>query len=206
MWCIQCNDSPMIASPEDPSLWECIECRRVFYIDGKNTQPPIPLRLNKKQHASVFSGPLSLKPLKHEFDASKSSPQIDRTFDLRHNASSSPHFHKRRRRIEKKRNTKRTPILFWLTLLLGVVTFTCGGSTIAWSLLTGSDTIWQVGIPIAFAGQAILFVTFVLQLDWLTERTSENVQLMQKLGQRTQRSRRSPTLRKHFLRETEASF
>ena len=55
----------------------------------------------------------------------------------------------------------------WLALSLGTATFVCGGILLAWSLATGRQELWNVGLPTALAGQIMLLVGLALQLDRL---------------------------------------
>jgi len=55
----------------------------------------------------------------------------------------------------------------WLALSLGTASFVCGGILLGWSLATGRQELWTVGLPVALAGQVALLVGLVLQLDRL---------------------------------------
>lgn len=199
MWCKQCNDgSPMIAFADDPNLWECVACCQVFYLDDKRDGPPIPFHIKQISGKKIPAYPAPDETVEPEAPWRDRHAQPTRSFETQHHVAS-PHF-SGTRNLRKRRMAHRTPLLFWLTLFLGVVAFTCGGSTIAWSLWGRGDDIWQIGIPIAFAGQAILFVTFVLQLEWLTERTAENSQLIRRMGRWSTPAKRRPRkLKTQFL-------
>ena len=47
------------------------------------------------------------------------------------------------------------------------MTFVCGLILLGWSLVTGRDELWTVGMPVALCGQVALLVGLVLQLDRL---------------------------------------
>ena len=57
--------------------------------------------------------------------------------------------------------------LTWLALSLGTASFVCGGILLGWSLATGRQELWTIGLPVALAGQVALLVGLVLQLDRL---------------------------------------
>jgi hypothetical protein len=43
--------------------------------------------------------------------------------------------------------------------------FVCGGVLLGWSLVTGRQELWSVGLPIALVGQVALLAGLILQLD-----------------------------------------
>ncbi|MBU4271080.1 MAG: hypothetical protein KKE86_16635 [Planctomycetes bacterium] len=55
--------------------------------------------------------------------------------------------------------------LTWLSLALGTTGFVCGGVLMGWSLVTGRQELWTIGVPVALVGQIALLVGLVLQLD-----------------------------------------
>lgn len=60
----------------------------------------------------------------------------------------------------------------WFVLSVGTAGFVCGGILMAWSLTTGRQELWNVGLPVALVGQIGLLVGLVLQIDrlWLDNR------------------------------------
>jgi hypothetical protein len=57
--------------------------------------------------------------------------------------------------------------LTWFVLSIGTAGFMCGGILLAWSLATGRQELWNVGLPVALVGQICLLVGLVLQIDRL---------------------------------------
>ncbi len=55
--------------------------------------------------------------------------------------------------------------LIWAALSLGTAALACGGILLGWSLATGRNELWTVGLPIAVGGQISLSIGLVLQLD-----------------------------------------
>ncbi|MEZ6073826.1 MAG: hypothetical protein R3C10_26990 [Pirellulales bacterium] len=57
-------------------------------------------------------------------------------------------------------------------ILLSMMTVACGGSLLVWSVIRGRADLWDLGFPIALAGQIGLAVGVVLQLEriWLENR------------------------------------
>jgi hypothetical protein len=58
-------------------------------------------------------------------------------------------------------------VLTWVALSLGTTAFVCGGMLLGWSLVTGREELWAIGLPVALCGQIALLVGLVLQLDRL---------------------------------------
>jgi hypothetical protein len=55
----------------------------------------------------------------------------------------------------------------WLVLSLGTTGFVCGGILLGWSLATGRQELWTIGLPVALVSQIALLVGLVLQLERL---------------------------------------
>jgi hypothetical protein len=57
-------------------------------------------------------------------------------------------------------------------ILLSMMALACGGSLLVWSVIGGRADLWDLGFPIALAGQIALAVGVVLQLEriWLENR------------------------------------
>jgi hypothetical protein len=73
---------------------------------------------------------------------------------------------RRSRRIVRRRGSVST-FLTWSVLTLGTTSFACGGILLGWSVSTGRQELWSVGLPLALAGQIALLVGLVLQIDRL---------------------------------------
>ncbi|MGO9113760.1 MAG: hypothetical protein ACLP9L_31400 [Thermoguttaceae bacterium] len=56
-------------------------------------------------------------------------------------------------------------VLAWTTLLLGTTGSVCGLALIGWSMNTGRQDLWAIGTPIILAGQILLILGLVLELD-----------------------------------------
>jgi hypothetical protein len=85
-----------------------------------------------------------------------------------------------RRARSKKKRTKQSPrpgrwlsTTTWGVLLLGVMTLACGGVLLGWSVVCGIEHLWSIGVPIALAGQILLLMGFVLQIDRLWHESSD---------------------------------
>ncbi len=56
-------------------------------------------------------------------------------------------------------------VLAWLTLWLGTTGSVCGLALLGWSMQTGRPEYWAAGMPIILAGQIVLILGLVLELD-----------------------------------------
>jgi hypothetical protein len=76
------------------------------------------------------------------------------------------------RRFIQRRFAEKTPAgwlssLISLVLSLGLMAFAFGGVLLTWSIFTGRQDLWTIGMPVALAGQIVLLMGFILQLDRL---------------------------------------
>jgi hypothetical protein len=56
-------------------------------------------------------------------------------------------------------------VLAWTTLWLGTTGSVCGLALIGWAMNTARQDLWAVGTPIILAGQILLILGLVLELD-----------------------------------------
>jgi hypothetical protein len=67
----------------------------------------------------------------------------------------------------RDQTTGRSPALCWVAYSLGLMSFVCGAVLLGWSLFAGRADLWNYGLPMALAGQAVLLMGVVLQMDFL---------------------------------------
>ena len=62
----------------------------------------------------------------------------------------------------------------WFSVGLGTISLVCGGILVGWSLATGRHELWNIGLPLALAGQITLLAGLLLQIDrlWHDNRTT----------------------------------
>jgi hypothetical protein len=60
-----------------------------------------------------------------------------------------------------------TGLVTWLSLAVGMTAFASGGLLLGWSIVTGRQDLWAIGIPVALAGQVAMLVGLILKLDRL---------------------------------------
>ena len=73
-------------------------------------------------------------------------------------------------RIETEHARRILPILVWVATLLGTMAVVCGGVLVAWSMVTGRQELWRIGMPAALGGGTSLALGILLQLDRLWQR------------------------------------
>ena len=80
----------------------------------------------------------------------------------------------RRRRPKTAGRDTGSETLTWFALLLGTMSFVCGGILLAWSMIAGRPELWSIGLPIAIGGQIVLLMGLVLQIDrlWFDNRAA----------------------------------
>jgi hypothetical protein len=74
-----------------------------------------------------------------------------------------------------------------LALLAGTMAFVCGGILLGWSLFTGREELWTVGLPIALGGQIFLVVGLLLQLDRIWHDSRQASAKLENLGEQFRR-------------------
>jgi hypothetical protein len=72
-----------------------------------------------------------------------------------------------RRRKKSGRRGAVSSLLTWFVFTLGLVSSACGGVLLGWSLASGRQELWNMGMPVALVGQVALLAGLVLQIDRL---------------------------------------
>ncbi len=91
--------------------------------------------------------------------------------------------HKRRSRAAEK-----SSYLGWTLLSLGVIAFACGGALLGWSLVEHyldvgiQADLWNLGIPPIVAGQVVLLLGLVLQLERISHNSRNAVRQLDQVG------------------------
>lgn len=79
----------------------------------------------------------------------------------------------RRSKPAAQRQDTEATTVGWLSALIsivlstGLMAFAFGGVLLVWSFVTGRQDLWTFGMPIAMAGQIVLLMGFILQMDRL---------------------------------------
>ncbi|MDG2380076.1 MAG: hypothetical protein P8N76_00240 [Pirellulaceae bacterium] len=184
MWCSTCGkDLPVLPTADDPEAFTCIGCRQtsVHFASEITRWDTAHLRVEREADSEHLDDVCPVEP----------PPVFDADFEW-HDAHVRPTLADRESSLQPaiktdlppknqgKRRRLRTCSSFtcWSLLTLGVALFACGGALIAYSLTGDRDELWNLGAPMALAGQAIFLIGLVLQLDiiWHQSRqTSRNL-------------------------------
>lgn len=177
MWCKDCRqDVPALPSGDQQSLC-CPRCGEALCADSPETtgQP------------STYDGWEMDEQLKHIEQVLRITKTKDRDaeaiyrreasrLDPPHAAPTAWHMPTTAEPAARPSKQRKAPIaerqstagtLIWIALSLGTACFACGGVLLGWSLMTGRQELWTVGLPVAMVGQIALLVGLVLQLDRL---------------------------------------
>ncbi|MEZ6118606.1 MAG: hypothetical protein R3C28_18850 [Pirellulaceae bacterium] len=172
MWCKQCG-ADVDANSIGWGAWSelCAECRPTFF-DSKpepvhSPHVPTPVMSPSKPQIHVDL------PAGTRIDAGDDrlltrQPPTQVPFTLHHTEHDSqpwPHFPKQTRR---KSNAACT-----FLIACGIAMFTCGVALIGFSFLGDRENLWRIGAPISLAGQAIILIGMVYQLDSIWRSTSK---------------------------------
>jgi hypothetical protein len=107
------------------------------------------------------------KSTESEAVASRSAARFDppQAGPPAHHLSTSNRPGKRRKKVGRRGSV--SGVLAWFVFALGIASSACGGILLGWSLATGRQELWNVGLPVALAGQVALLAGLVLQINRL---------------------------------------
>lgn len=193
MSCVNCGqDVPVVPSADDPDTVTCLRCRATFmwtsmerrslHIDPQHV--PRASRVGGKRPSA---GPPPLVATDDDWDSMYDpcatwSPERDEqsSSDQQSSLPSQTLSEDRRRR---KRRTK-SQWVQWLLLMLGVALFTSGAVLIGWSFYEDQQGLWNIGTPLALAGQVIFLIGLILQLDILWQQSKVTARAVEELDDR----------------------
>lgn len=201
MSCAKCGaDVPVIPSADDPETVVCARCRRsLAWSIGLRS------RESAKDWHRIDQHSWNVQPSGSPISPSRVPPLVatdDDWDDLyapesfvratTHAADRLPHdamttgtsashvIPSRERRFKGRPRTW----LQWSVLTLGIAMFSAGAVLIAWSFGDGNQALWNLGAPLALAGQVAFLIGLVLQLDILWQQgkwTSQQIDQLDRL-------------------------
>lgn len=89
---------------------------------------------------------------------------------------------------------KRSTLFAWPALMLGMMSFACGAVLLCWSFATGRNDLWTYGLPAVLAGQGLLVLGLVLQLDGLWQNHRETHETLGDLDRELAELRHATTI------------
>ncbi len=92
-----------------------------------------------------------------------------RRFDTPHAAIPGWHVPEAEKRVKTRRRRRGswTHAIVWLFLTLGLMALAFGSVLLGWSLVADRPELWRIGVPAALAGQVVLLLGLIVQLDRL---------------------------------------
>jgi hypothetical protein len=78
----------------------------------------------------------------------------------------------------------RPPILAWITIVLGAMTFVAGAVLFAFALALRRNEFWNFGLPLTLCGQFALLLGLTLQLKNLRQSNRRATELLESLDHR----------------------
>lgn len=193
MLCTVCGqDVPVVPTAEDPEVVTCMRCRASFALSSDQDHA---LRVDHRHTASVGKS--------NEANGRREPPPLiadDDDWDDMYAPSNGddytvPSSHARTYRVDRNKAATaiaRTPAqrrhrsswVQWLILSLGAGLFSCGAALIAWSFGEDRQDLWNIGAPMALAGQAAFLIGLVLQLDVIWQQSKLTSHRLHELDQR----------------------
>jgi hypothetical protein len=88
----------------------------------------------------------------------------------------------------------RSGVWAWSLVLLGVMGLACGAVLVGCSYWAGRHDLWEMGLPVLLAGQAMLLVGLVLQFERVWHNSRVNSQRLERVDQEISQLNRSTAL------------
>jgi len=76
------------------------------------------------------------------------------------------------------------PLLTWSVLAVGLMASAFGGVLLAWAAAAGRHELWGIGMPVGLAGQIVLVIGLILQLDRLWHDNRDTAEKLDHVGER----------------------
>lgn len=187
MACSICGkDAPLVLNTDDPQVQVCVRCHSQPARHGTRTDHPHarPLGQSARNRPRELNVVGELPPRLVEEDgwplvatASEKSVARERS-NPRISIEAAP-IDRDERRIQRRRRRSTR----WCTalLLLGISLFTAGAVLIGMSFRNDGQQLWNVGTPLALAGQGFFLVGLILQLDILWQQGNDTRNTLQRL-------------------------
>jgi hypothetical protein len=90
----------------------------------------------------------------------------------------------RKRAAEARRPETWLPVLTWSVLAAGLTASAFGGVLLVWATVSGRNELWTLGMPFGLAGQIVLVIGLILQLDRLWHDNRHTAEKLDHVDQR----------------------
>jgi hypothetical protein len=166
--CARCGAA--LAAEDDPQATHAVDLTNpsLSHFDLARTQPPVSALPSFEewdidqsfQNLQARVGSWKRIDPPAETSGPVASPAPQWRVDGGHGSVAGPH-------PAKSRASRRSSLLAWSVLSLGLITFACGAVLLTLSFAEDRSDLWSWGIPVAVAGQVGLLLGLALQLERL---------------------------------------
>jgi hypothetical protein len=199
MWCSSCQrDCSPAGSADAEGALRCARCGTMLGY-GKETQ----LRAKVLHDEPLALVPLpeddwvleaDVRSVRRQVESLKSTSRIDLAAPIGGPHLQSPPANRDESPSARVAESPKSNLAAWSLLSLGLATFACGAVLLGWSIATGREDLWPLGLPLALVGQAALIVGLVLQLDGLWQTSRKTEKTLSDLDDELSRVRQATTL------------
>ena len=175
----------------DPDIVACVHCRATFAF-GESGRRAWRLDAARELPSRAAESPAAsqLPPLVATDDDwddlfEPAAGLLSRRTDRSHRRQSSQAASTEHRPVPDQYPRRRNSSwLQWCVLASGIVMFACGATLIGWSFNADRQSLWNIGAPLALAGQIAFLFGLILQLDLLWQHSDSNARHSVDAGQR----------------------
>ena len=90
----------------------------------------------------------------------------------------------RKRAAQPRRPESWLPVLTWSVLAVGLMASAFGGVLLVWASASGRNELWTLGMPVGLAGQIVLVIGLILQLDRLWHDNRHTAEKLENVDRR----------------------
>ena len=187
MWCVHCRQDVPALPASDTQELRCPRCGETLCADPKDSAgqlagegPEAPSAPTALPSYDGWETDEQLRHIERVLQTAKArGRQLEAAYrreaaryDLPHAGPHARHVPPtdkpgRRRKANPTGRGAVAGLCTWSALLLGTTSLVCGGILLGWSMATGRQELWTIGLPVALIGQVALLIGLVLQLDRL---------------------------------------
>jgi hypothetical protein len=100
----------------------------------------------------------------------------------------------RKRAAQARRPESWLPMLTWSVLAVGLMASAFGGVLLVWASVSARNELWTLGMPVGLAGQIVLVIGLILQLDRLWHDNRHTAEKLDHVDQRLHSLNRTASL------------
>ncbi len=100
----------------------------------------------------------------------------------------------RKRAAQARRPESWLPVLTWSVLAAGLMASAFAGVLLVWASVSGRSELWTIGMPVGLAGQIVLVIGLILQLDRLWHDNRHTAEKLEHVDERLHSLNKATTL------------